>query len=144
MQTEKNPFVEVCRFLAAVWIAGFHLGTEAFREGGPSRAFPGGWLFVEFFLLLSGYFMARRVWRNDLPKEEHAEFLLSYATGRYFRLVDLTALAATLCYGVYVAGERLPWKQAVESLYMLPFEALMLRGTGVMRAAQQGCNILEL
>ena len=48
--------IELMRFLAILMIMCDHMGTIGLKE--LDRPFTGTWIYVEFFLILSGYFTA--------------------------------------------------------------------------------------
>ena len=59
-EPSRNPYIELCRFIAAVVMLFHH--TEklgGYSMFGAYRIARGGWVFVEYFFILSGYFMTR-------------------------------------------------------------------------------------
>ena len=65
---DKNSYIELCRFVGAIMIMLHHTAwlEAAFGLGGSQLA-PGAWIFVEYFYILSGYFMTRHFY-NIEPK----------------------------------------------------------------------------
>ena len=49
----RNGKIELLRFLAAIFIMNGHLSQIGFEN---DRPFLGGWFYVEFFFMLTGYF----------------------------------------------------------------------------------------
>lgn len=64
---KKNNMVELCRFLACYVIFSYHAGGR----------FTTGWIFVEFFFMLSGYFAIKHLVRMEGKIENKATYPIS-------------------------------------------------------------------
>lgn len=62
----RNPELELWKFLAAIIIMIYHSGEILGWSGYPFSA--SGWFYVEFFFILSGYFIT-----NDVRNRKIAE-----------------------------------------------------------------------
>lgn len=52
---KRNAYIEMCRFIGAIMIMLLHTNYL----GGVSQQAPGAWIFVEYFFILSGFFMTK-------------------------------------------------------------------------------------
>ena len=50
-KSTKNYYIELCRFLACMAIFSYHASWHLV----------GGWIFVEFFFMLTGFFMVKHI-----------------------------------------------------------------------------------
>lgn len=94
MNAKKNAHIELYRFFFAVTVVLFHLFS--FFEIEPEW-FHGGFLSVEFFFLVSGFFLAKSAGRlsKNADTKEAAAFFFGYIRSRFLRLYPLY-LAALL------------------------------------------------
>ena len=57
---KRNGKIELLRFLGVVFIMNAHFGYNA------DRPFLGGWYYVEFFFIITGFFTMRRVFHEEV------------------------------------------------------------------------------
>ncbi len=80
---KKNYFIEFNRFIAILIIMGHHLS----RVKAVDYHFATGWVYVEFFFLVTGYFTARHLCRY--PEEN----CIDYTLAKFKRLIGIAWLA---------------------------------------------------
>lgn len=74
--------VELCRFLACYVIFSYHAGGR----------FTTGWIFVEFFFMLSGYFAIKHLVRMEGKIENKATYPIQYTIDKFKRLLPYTTV----------------------------------------------------
>ena len=79
---KKNNMVELCRFLACYVIFSYHAGGR----------FTTGWIFVEFFFMLSGYFAIKHLVRMEGKIENKATYPIQYTIDKFKRLLPYTTV----------------------------------------------------
>lgn len=120
----KSDYIELLRFLACLIIFSFH--TEGI--------FISGWIFVEFFFLLSGYFAMRHFCSHGLQDSKNPNFPLTYTFRKFKRILPYTTIAFIyyFCTAVWLYG--LKGKEMWLFFLYLPLNLLLLPGTGAMPA----------
>ena len=83
---KKNVFIELLRFVAATIIIAYH--TEC--------VFSSGWIFVEFFFILSGFFAYKRVLQYQKSGEAFKDFPVKYTLKKIWRIIPYTFLSMIL------------------------------------------------
>lgn len=121
-KTQKNSFIELERFLACLIIFSFH--TEGI--------FISGWIFVEFFFMLSGYFAIKHFQDHPDQDSQKANRPVSYTMRKFRRLLPYTTAAFLYNVCVVVWIYQLRGKDLLLWLAYLPLNILLLPGTGVM------------
>lgn len=135
LQSFRNPNIELCRFIAAIVIAFHHtekIGGHEFFDA--YRIAPGGWIFVEFFFILSGYFMTKHFERIEVSKNDKIEkYVVIYAVRKLLKIVPYAAIGiiidavAQIGCGDIEKGDM--WNLVVE----LPLHFLLLKGINILR-----------
>ena len=72
----KDGKIELMRFLACLMIMSDHMGTLGLKN--LERPFRGTWVYVEFFLILSGFFHRKTFYKQDLRRKQDREFRQIY------------------------------------------------------------------
>ena len=93
---KKNVFLELLRFFAATIIIGYH--TEFI--------FDSGWIFVEFFFIISGFFAYRKVLQYKESGEAFKDFPVKYTIKKMLRILPYTFMTMVL-FVVFELREQL-------------------------------------
>ncbi len=112
MAKQRNNIVELMRFLFSLLVVGYHV--QMTWAGDKLSIFEGGALAVEFFFLISGYFLARSI--EKIAAKEKSNFLIE--TGKFMwgktksiLPVHLVAIAGIivviLCTRLNIAGDMI-------------------------------------
>lgn len=117
----KNPFIEFTRFIAAIGIVLHHSGNE-FHSG----MFVGGYLLVEYFFLLSGYFTTKHF---DVINCNWSS-ARRYAFKKYFSIAFYIIIAVIIEALLALIIGDLPM---MESLLSIPFGIFPFTGTYMVR-----------
>ena len=130
----RNGYIDLLRFVAACIIMYFHFEIAPFiRPDGTPGSFPSGGLFVEFFFMLSGYFAISSFYMSD-GKLHIGKYMLK----KYVRFLPYTFFAVTFTYVWILICSNPSLFEAAKTLCMLPFEALLMRNTGINRVGHNG------
>ena len=119
----KNVYVELCRFLACCIIFSFH------SQGG---MFISGWIFVEYFFMLSGYFAAKHIIEHPERVKDGASFPIHYTVAKFKRLLPYTTISILMSFFITAWKYEIKEWAFMEWLLYLPENILLLPGTGVM------------
>ena len=124
----RMAIVDLWKFLAAVMIMIHHLYylSPAF-EG---KDYPGyfGWIYVEFFFILTGYFTYRHFTRSD-RQENIVRSSLSYTWHKFKPFLPYTTIAVTLQYllsAPYTALMQGSYRKFIYSFADYPLELMLL------------------
>ena len=121
-RSSRNAYVELCRFIAAFVIMLHHT-----RNIGCPRIADGGWIFVEYFFILSGYFMTRHFERTppsqDAPVEKTA---LLYTLNKLFRAMPYVILAVFMDAIAFIGRGDVLISQLGDLMMELPVHFLLL------------------
>lgn len=121
----RNPYIEACRFIAAVVIMFHHSGSIGERS-----VAQGGWIFVEYFFMLSGYFLTRHC--DSLREGGDIErSAWAYVWKVYKKMLPFAA--AGICIDVFAQTlqKGTGWDAIGEFIPNLPLSLLMLDGFGL-------------
>ena len=83
---KKNVFLELLRFLAATIIIGYHT----------KYVFHSGWIFVEFFFIISGFFAYKKVLQYRESGESFKDFPVKYTIKKMWRILPYTLMSMIL------------------------------------------------
>ena len=118
----KNSFIELCRFVSSYIIFSFHANS----------LFVSGWIFVEYFFILSGYFAIRHLSEKKDSAINTAEFPLRYTINKFKRLFPYTSVEIILNAFLTIYMFHLRGLDIIKWLLYLPVSLLLLPGTGIM------------
>ena len=93
---KKNVFLELLRFLAATIIVGYHT----------KFVFHSGWIFVEFFFIISGFFAYKKVLQYKESGESFKDFPVKYTLKKMWRIFPYTFMSMIL-FVVFELREQL-------------------------------------
>ena len=127
MKKERNNMVEIWRFIAAIVIMLHHLYVlgEPFK-----KVYLGyfGWIYVEFFFILTGYFTYKHFLQKQVEKDAIVKQSLKYTFNKFRPLWYYIIPAITVQYFVS-APIRDGAKNFILNFVDYPFEALLLGET---------------
>lgn len=138
MKERRNQSVEVYRFVAAVTII-FHHSTGVTGEA----IAPGGWIFVEFFYFLSGFFMTRHCYLEQYglnsggPEKKRVRTdtvekqALLYTWKTYKKVLPFAILGVCIDACAWVLNGQVRLDGIGNLIADLPLHFLMLKGGGL-------------
>ncbi len=124
----KNGYIELLRFVFALGIIGGHfIGYTEEEVTGLFYHFSNGWIGVEFFLLLTGYFLAVDINnKSKLGAKKSLAECLKKIVSRYFRIMKYYAFALIVIVllnqiynGLNAELLKLDAVSAIKNLFML-------------------------
>lgn len=121
---KKNNMVELCRFLACYVIFSYHAGGR----------FTTGWIFVEFFFMLSGYFAIKHLVRMEGKIENKATYPIQYTIDKFKRLLPYTTVGFVADCLISAWKYQFTGMELVKWILYLPVNLFYLAGTGMMPA----------
>ena len=116
--------VELCRFLACYVIFSYHAGGR----------FTTGWIFVEFFFMLSGYFAIKHLVRMEGKIENKATYPIQYTIDKFKRLLPYTTVGFVADCIISAWKYQFTGMKLVKWILYLPVNLFYLAGTGMMPA----------
>ncbi len=118
---QRSQLVELCRFVASVLIVCHHSEMLGHRTH-----FVAGWVFVEFFFMLTGYFTARHVARRP-PSQGPFREAVHYTRDKLARVVPFawTGVALGVVAMLLRANLADEW---LRMLLSVPYNLLFLQG----------------
>jgi len=117
----KNYFVEYCRFIGTLVIVSHHV---IFLTPDYSRPyFFGGWIFVEFFFLLTGYLTTAHFDKEPITDVNQ---IFTYPLRKIKRLMPYAVCGILLSYAVANCRPGLGLYQRIKLLIDIPLNALLL------------------
>ena len=122
-------YIDLCRFWAALEILFFHLGVAPILG---KNGFLNGGLFVEFFFLLSGYFSVNHIGNRRTDFQENPEVrIFGYVKKKYFSFLPYSITFTILLYIYSFIKNSYSFTECIKRSFMLPFEAFLMRNTGI-------------
>ena len=98
MAKPRNNLVELARFLFSLLVVGYHV--QMTWGGGSVRFFAGGALAVEFFFLISGFFLARSI--EKFAADAEAKILPSYGKFMWGKVKGILPVHLVAIVGIVV------------------------------------------
>lgn len=128
---EKNNTIEFWRFLGCIGIIFLHF-EGALLENDPSRWFRADYLWVDFYFMLSGFFLYLNFRQNR--RKEPLRGAAQYTWGRIKRFAPIYYSSFVVIfiyqnYGLLSGGGQI--KQILSNLYKSFWELLFLHSTGI-------------
>lgn len=118
---KRNGYVDVIKFIFAIVIAEFHLG---------SGIFPGGRVAVEGFFMISGYLMMNSIAKNKYPSDNIGVSTLKFLAGKYKNLFTMLLPSVAIGYVVNCIANEVTAKAFFSRLPLLIFELIPLKTAG--------------
>lgn len=122
---KKNLFIELCRFIAAICIMLHHTETMGLKT-----VSVGGWIFVEFFFILTGYFMTRHFDNYEAELYPEKEVLL-YTLGKTRRILPFATVGICIGFFTRMVSYNHGLISLLEMLLNLPTNILLFAGLGL-------------
>ncbi|MDD6572313.1 MAG: acyltransferase [Thermoflexaceae bacterium] len=123
---KKNAEIELYRFLMILGVAILH-----FSEDYNAKVFYGGYLGVDFFFILSGYFLMIHFYRHYNSEESPVTGAVSYLAGRIKKLYPPYLLAIILMTVVCWIFAGFGLKKLFLLIYENRWQFLMLHSVGM-------------
>ena len=118
---QRNSYIELERFLACLGILFYHVGVMKT-----------GWIFVEFFFLLTGYFTIRHFeTRRKQDQLTGTWYPLTYTFQKFKAVFPYTTIGILLVWVVNIFRWHLTGSGILKWLLYLPTNLLLLSGFGV-------------
>lgn len=95
-KNEKNSFLELWRFIAALLI----MATHMYNFGVDNYYFRETWIYVEFFLIITGFFTAKHFDGHNC--DDYMLEALRYTWSKYKPLLPYTSMATVCAYSIYI------------------------------------------
>lgn len=116
----KNSYIELERFIACMGILFFHLNI-----------LDNGWIFVEFFFILTGFFAMRHFAALSDEKKNQTWYPLSYTVKKFKTVFPYTTISILVIWVLEIFIWHLKGKGLIKWLLYLPTNILLLSGFGV-------------
>lgn len=102
----KISWIELCRFLAAFCIVWYHFGyAPILKPSGEWACFRSGYLFVEYFFMLTGYFSVAHIEKSKCDIKTNLDsFIGRYVLNKYVSLLPYMALSVLVSYFLIFLG----------------------------------------
>lgn len=121
---KKNAFVELYRFLGAIVILGHHSYILGDRVH-----FIGGWVFVEFYFMLTGYFTAGHFEVVQL-KDNGVKVAVEYVKNKILRILPYAWSGILLGFCFYNL-QPLTGIERMHGVLSLPTNLMLLQGISI-------------
>lgn len=120
--TQRNGLIELMRFVFAMVVVMSH--TSGLRpEDSTNFPFAGGYIAVEFFLILSGYYACRKIASAKTDSTD------SNVYKQYLKMLPPVVVSVVIYYIVYVVIGKLQISELPYALY----EMLLLQQSGIYK-----------
>ena len=125
----RDGKIELMRFCACLMIMSDHMHTLGLKD--LPRPFRGTWVYVEFFLILSGFFTAKH-FASGTAGENKVENAIKYTINKYKRFLPYSIAAVFVYYIIIYRGLILHPNidQMLTKFGEMPIEMLMLSAAG--------------
>lgn len=130
MKKQRNCYIELLRFVASLAIMSGHV----------NGVFKGAWQFVEFFFILTGYFVYDHVAKRMDAGKEVEIHPLHYTWNKMKKLLPYTAVGMIIFAVIQVMDFSLRGKDLAEWLLFLPTNIFYLPAMNMM---PQGVRITD-
>ncbi|MBO5313182.1 MAG: acyltransferase [Clostridia bacterium] len=119
---KRNGYIDIIKFLFAIIIAEFHLGSGIFL---------GGRIAVEGFFMITGYLMLKSSEKENATDIGLGKSTASFLWKKYKALLTFLLPATILSYIVTIACREAPFWDAIKRAPLLLFEIVPLNSTGL-------------
>ena len=118
---KRNGYIDIIKFLFAIIIFEFHVGTGIF---------PGGRLAVEGFFMISGYFMMCTIAKNRCPADNLGVSTVRFLANKYKALFYYLFPSVIISYIVSCVQSNKTMRDALVRLPLTFFDIVPLRVAG--------------
>lgn len=129
----KLGSVELTRFIAMLIIMAHHVYILGYNKG--EYPFYLGWMWVDFFFILTGYYTAKHFYRTDNAEENLSKTVMRYHIKKYKKFFVMAAVAMVLQFVINAMLYGYGIKSTVMDLCKLPYEVLFLTSSGISDAS---------
>lgn len=136
----KNGKIEFYRFIFSLYVLLFHAGKYIFgepslKEGIHLSFFPHGSMGVEFFFVLSGFFLAKDAYKHYCDKKGSDESLSSeyamFMKKKYLRIFPQHFIAFVLVFIIYSIVNKFNIKQLILLVYKSIPNIFLIQMSGI-------------
>lgn len=106
----RNSIFDLSRFIAAICIMFFHINFVGWRN----HPCMNGYIYVEFFYILSGYFTAKHFWKNNSKRVDKET--IRYIINKYKNFLRFSIVPTILIYGIFIYNDKTFSKGIVSAL----------------------------
>ena len=124
-QNKRNDYIELLRFIASIMVLMHH---SYWSLNGQEKTWCfGGYIFVEFFFMLTGYFTGNS-FRNGKVKYGNS---FAFAVSKVKKIFPMTTICIVALYMYRVITQNIQGADLTNLLLDMPFEILYLRDFGL-------------
>ena len=121
MKEKRDSSIELLRFLASMFIVCGHM--YYIELGDVRRPFADSWYYVEFFLILSGFFTAKRFSSEEKPGIDRA---VNYTWRKYRAYLPMVIPAIVIFYIINCMKFKGDLISRIQTFENMPYEAMLL------------------
>ncbi len=130
--SKRIASIELMRFIAILYIMAYHMYHIGYEE---NALFKEGWIFVEFFYIVTGFFVAKHfnesaaVQTADKPANYSIKYTLNKFKGFIPYIIIAVSLEYLLSYYELLLSSSL--REFLVSFINMPFEMMLLSSSGM-------------
>jgi len=131
LKAGRKSSIEFVRFIASICILMGHATILKGPYGRFIRPWPRGYIFVEFFYMLTGCFCAAHVDNGEIELKNAMRYAANYTLRKILRILPFAIIGVIICYiwrFIYVEPS---YSEGIKLLLEAPFEFLLLNITGL-------------
>ena len=132
-KTKMDSTLSIWKFAAALFIMGHH--SVSFYSNG-NYPFHGGYIYTEFFFLISGYFCMRflseKLNNNATAVAEDTKLSMNYVWGKFKKIFPYTTVAFLMQYLLDCILKTESWKAVLKLIWKLPLEITYLSNLQIL------------
>lgn len=136
MRKEKYTAIELIRFLAAIAVAMYHFGSFYLKV---EKFFPLSYIFVEFFFIISGFFMMKHICEKEHPMEP-IPYVLKKIKG-FYPVYVITFFVQLIIFSVSNSLNSIG--EVLGQLFHFKWELLLLHTAGFIQDPTFGVDYLQ-
>ena len=116
--TKRNGYIDVIKFIFAIIVLEFHMGTGIF---------PGGYIPVEGYFMISGYLMMNTIEKNKSPEDNLGVSTARFILNKYLSVLPYLLPAALMSFVLHCIQLDRTVEKALKYLPLLIYEVIPLR-----------------
>lgn len=128
-----NYYIEICRFIAAFTIMMHH--TD---DLGCTKIAPGGWIVVEYFFMLSGYFMTAHFEREEYCFTNPERTAMLYLWRKLCRAFPYVVISILISFAAIVFSGEFDIVTTSNLFMSIPSHIFLLEGFGLCSISLNG------
>lgn len=118
IKPKRNGYIDVIKFIFAILILEFHMGTGLF---------PGGRIAVEGFFMISAYLMMKNIEKNRFPEDSLGVSTARFTANKYMSLFPYLLPAVLISFALYCVIKERTVETILSRLPLLIYEIIPLR-----------------